>query len=96
MGVPADDAENVGRLVGLKTIVNEFAAYERLGRMKLEGKIGKRAEQIATFALCGFANPVRMPHSFIFLFILLFILSFIPCPICHRLESVFDYLWLLS
>ena len=58
MGVPSADAENVGRLVGLKTIVNEFAAYERLGRMKAAGEIGARAEAIATCALCGFANPV--------------------------------------
>ena len=58
MGVPSADCENVGRLIGLKTIVNEFAAYQRLGVMKENGQIGKRAQAIATFALCGFANPV--------------------------------------
>jgi pyrimidine nucleoside transport protein len=59
MGVPSDDTEKVARLVGLKTIVNEFAAYQRLGEMKLKNEISERAEAIATFALCGFANPVN-------------------------------------
>ena len=31
MGVPWEDCENVGQLIGLKTIVNEFAAYQLLG-----------------------------------------------------------------
>jgi nucleoside permease NupC len=73
MGVPSDDVENVGRLVGLKTIVNEFAAYERLGKMKAAGKIGDRAAAIATFALCGFANPASL---FFFSFSSLFLLCF--------------------
>jgi pyrimidine nucleoside transport protein len=59
MGVPSDDTEKVARLVGLKTIVNEFAAYQRLGEMKAAKQITERAEAIATFALCGFANPVN-------------------------------------
>jgi pyrimidine nucleoside transport protein len=59
MGVPSDDTEKVARLVGLKTIVNEFAAYQRLGEMKAAKQISERAEAIATFALCGFANPVN-------------------------------------
>lgn len=57
MGVPSDDVENVATLVGIKTVVNEFAAYERLGQLKDAGKIGDRAVAIATYALCGFANP---------------------------------------
>lgn len=57
MGVPWEDCETVATLVGLKTIVNEFAAYERLGSLKDAGEIGSRAVIIATYALCGFANP---------------------------------------
>ena len=57
MGVPWDDCEAVGKLVGLKTAINEFAAYEQLGEMVENGEISKRSEVIATFALCGFANP---------------------------------------
>ena len=54
MGVPSADTEAVARLVGVKTVINEFAAYKQLGDMK---DISDRARVIATFALCGFANP---------------------------------------
>ncbi len=57
IGVPSDDCETVATLIGLKTVVNEFAAYEALGSLVKEGAISSRAEAIATFALCGFANP---------------------------------------
>ena len=40
----------------LWTIVNEFVAYQSLGEFKLAGEISPRAELIATYALCGFAN----------------------------------------
>lgn len=54
MGVPWDHCEDVATLIGLKTVVNELVAYQRLGEMKhLKG----RSEAIATFAICGFANP---------------------------------------
>ncbi len=57
MGVPAEDTEKVATLVGIKTIVTEFAAFDRLGQWVEEGIIGERAAVIATYALCGFANP---------------------------------------
>lgn len=57
MGVPWDQCEDVATLIGLKTVVNEFVAYETLGKYKKEGRIFGRAEAIATFAICGFANP---------------------------------------
>lgn len=34
IGVQWDDCENVGIVIATKTIINEFVAYERLGRMK--------------------------------------------------------------
>ena len=34
-----------------------FKAYEELGKLVDACQISKRAETIATFALCGFANP---------------------------------------
>lgn len=55
MGVPTEDCEEVGRLIGLKTIINEFKAYQALA--ELGDQISERARVIATFALCGFANP---------------------------------------
>ena len=46
IGVPSDDVENVARLIGLKTVVNEFAAYEQLGVLVENGEISARAEAI--------------------------------------------------
>ncbi|CAK9833522.1 Solute carrier family 28 member 3 [Anthophora retusa] len=57
MGVPWDKCEYVATLIGLKTVVNEFVAYETLGKYKKQGIIFGRTEAIATFAICGFANP---------------------------------------
>ena len=57
MGVPWDKCEDVATLIGLKTVVNEFVAYETLGKYKKQGRIFGRSEAIATFAICGFANP---------------------------------------
>ncbi|MCB9548510.1 MAG: NupC/NupG family nucleoside CNT transporter [Myxococcales bacterium] len=54
MGVPWEDAEVVGSLLGTKTVLNEFVAY-----MQLSGEISQlqpRSVVIATYALCGFAN----------------------------------------
>ncbi|XP_067141660.1 solute carrier family 28 member 3-like [Centruroides vittatus] len=56
MGIEWKDAEQVANLVGIKTIVNEFVAYQKLGELKKANKISKRSEYIATYALCGFSN----------------------------------------
>ncbi|KZS13467.1 Solute carrier family 28 member 3 [Daphnia magna] len=57
MGVAPSECYLVANLVALKTIVNEFAAYSKLSEYIAQGIISKRSETIATFALCGFANP---------------------------------------
>lgn len=57
IGVPWSECETVGELIGLKTVVNEFVAYEQLGKFKKEKKLSIRAEVIATYAICGFSNP---------------------------------------
>ncbi|XP_014208391.1 solute carrier family 28 member 3-like [Copidosoma floridanum] len=57
MGVPWDECEDVGMLIGLKTVVNEFVAYEKLGEFKNANRLSRRTEAIATFAICGFSNP---------------------------------------
>ncbi|GBP66717.1 Solute carrier family 28 member 3 [Eumeta japonica] len=57
MGTPWEECEHVGVLIGLKTIVNEFVAYQRMGEMKLQGLLSPRGELVATYALCGFTNP---------------------------------------
>ncbi|XP_063835920.1 solute carrier family 28 member 3 [Ostrinia nubilalis] len=57
MGVPWEECELVGSLIGLKTVVNEFVAYQRMGEMLKAGLLSPRAEMIATYSLCGFTNP---------------------------------------
>ncbi len=56
MGVPLADAPAVGSLLGLKTVLNEFLAYEALARQVAEGNLAPRSAVIASYALCGFAN----------------------------------------
>jgi CNT family concentrative nucleoside transporter len=57
MGVPGADVIAVGQLLGTKTVINEFLAYESMQGMIAEGTLSPRSVMIATYALCGFANP---------------------------------------
>ena len=57
MGVDWSECDAVAKLVGIKTIVNEFIAYQKLGVLIKEGALSPRAVTIATYALCGYANP---------------------------------------
>ena len=54
MGVTWEDAQAVGMLIGKKTVLNEFLAYQDLSTM--EGQLSDRSFTIATYALCSFAN----------------------------------------
>lgn len=56
LGVDTDDAVIVAELIGTKTTVNEFVAYEKLSKIKANSGMSKRSITIATYALCGFAN----------------------------------------
>lgn len=62
MGTDWDDCQIVAELIGTKTFINEFVAYERLSEYidnratGLGPTISLRSEVIATYALCGFAN----------------------------------------
>ena len=56
MGIPWIEAREVGSLIGLKTIVNEFVAYQALADAIADGLISQRSAIIASYALCGFAN----------------------------------------
>jgi pyrimidine nucleoside transport protein len=57
MGVDWSECQTVGTLIGIKTVANEFIAYRRLGLLIAEGQLSPRAAIIATYALCGYANP---------------------------------------
>ena len=54
MGVPAQDVEVAGALMGKKMVVNEFVAY--LEMVKLKDTLDPKTIAITSFALCGFAN----------------------------------------
>ena len=56
VGVPSGELMLVGQTLGEKTILNEFFAYETLGKYKASGVLGPKSVIIATYALCGFAN----------------------------------------
>ncbi len=54
MGVPWEDITEVGQLIGIKVILNEFIAYVDLAA--IQDRLSQKSELIATYALCGFAN----------------------------------------
>jgi CNT family concentrative nucleoside transporter len=56
LGVPWQDAGQVGALLGVKTVLNEFIAYGELADLIASGAIAPRSAVIASYALCGFAN----------------------------------------
>jgi len=57
MGVPPADIAAVSELLATKTVFNEFLAYQAFSPLVTEGALSPRAQLIATYALCGFANP---------------------------------------
>ncbi|ODM92791.1 Solute carrier family 28 member 3 [Orchesella cincta] len=52
LGVDSEDTEDVALLLGLKLVVNEFVAYQRLLSMNLT----PRSRRISEYALCSFSN----------------------------------------
>jgi CNT family concentrative nucleoside transporter len=54
IGIPWHDARTIGNLLGTRTMINEFLAFQQLGPLK--ASLAPRTFSIATFALCGFAN----------------------------------------
>ena len=56
MGVPWSESAQVGSLLGIKTVINEFVGYAKLSEMIKAGSLSARSQVIATYALCGFSN----------------------------------------
>ncbi|KAF7654309.1 hypothetical protein LDENG_00071480, partial [Lucifuga dentata] len=69
MGVSWEDSFIVGELIGLKTFLNEFVAYQKLSKLiklrkaggpeyvnNVKQYISIHSETIATYVLCGFSN----------------------------------------
>ncbi len=57
MGVKQSDVLVFSELLAVKSIFNEFLAYQRFQDLIAKGAVEKRTITVATYALCGFANP---------------------------------------
>ncbi len=57
MGVSWHDVPKVAELLATKSVFNEFMAYEHLQPLIADHALSKRSVTVATYALCGFANP---------------------------------------
>ncbi len=57
LGVPWRDIRPVSELLAMKTIFNEFLAYQHMQQLIAQQALTPRSITIATYALCGFANP---------------------------------------
>ena len=60
MGVEWNDCEKIAKLIGVKVVLNEFIAYRELGLLIQNEELSPRSAVIATYALCGFANPASI------------------------------------
>ena len=56
MGVPWDEAQLIGMLMGKKIVLTELIAYGDLQNLINDKLISDRSAIIATYALCGFSN----------------------------------------
>lgn len=56
MGVPSQDIQQAGALMGTKMVINEFVAYLDLSNLLKTGTLQPKTVLITSFALCGFAN----------------------------------------
>ena len=55
MGIPWEEAIVSGKLLGIKTALNEFVAYAELANLQ-DGLISDKSKLITLYGLCGFAN----------------------------------------
>jgi len=56
IGVSGGDTLEVGQLLGIKTVTNEFIAYTQMGELMQNDRLSQKTIFVTTFALCGFAN----------------------------------------
>ena len=57
MGTPVEDIIKMGYLMGTKLSINEFVAFTQLGEFIKSNALTEKSIIIASFALCGYANP---------------------------------------
>lgn len=58
LGIPANECLVAGQLIGLKTVANEFVAFQQLGELMQSETppISLRTANVLTYALAGFSN----------------------------------------
>jgi len=56
MGVPSQDCFNIGQILGVRIVLNEFVGFLDLTSNAKALALVARSFMIATYALCGFAN----------------------------------------
>lgn len=56
VGIPWDESQKFGSLLGTQIVATEFKAYLDLSTHIKEQTLSSRSAQIATYSLCGFAN----------------------------------------
>ncbi|KAI1322782.1 H+/nucleoside cotransporter [Xylariaceae sp. FL0255] len=56
LGVPQNELLPVGEVIGIKVIINEYAAFTALTTEPKYLALSSRATVIATYAVCGFGN----------------------------------------
>ncbi|NJL58833.1 MAG: nucleoside:proton symporter [Desulfobacteraceae bacterium] len=56
IGIPWNEAQAAGSLMGVKSVLNELIAYLDMSRLS-PGTLSERSRIIMTYTLCGFANP---------------------------------------
>ncbi|KAJ2513330.1 hypothetical protein GGI11_004443 [Coemansia sp. RSA 2049] len=60
LGVPTKDLLSVSKLLGIKFVINELVAYQRLGDSSggpsIKSMLAPRSRAIVEYALCGFGN----------------------------------------
>ena len=56
LGVAPGESFQVAQLLGVKTVLNEFLAFDQLRLAMEAGEVSHRSAVIASYALCGFAN----------------------------------------
>lgn len=56
IGAEWSDVLELGKLLGIRMVANEFVAYLELGELSTAGSLTPKSVFLATFALCGFAN----------------------------------------
>jgi CNT family concentrative nucleoside transporter len=56
IGVDWSETLQVGSLIGQKTVINEFVAYESLSGLLKNDMLSEKSIIISTYALCGFSN----------------------------------------